>query len=141
MCDFSEYGGRSEEWVEVEKGLPFLKPPGYGQAAIEARDTRNKLRQELAVKEMQPFAGKLDIRDHKITARDGYALEARSYRPMAIAENKQATVPVYLHLHGGGFLYGTIASEDACCARIAMNLGITVLNFNYRHTPEFTYPT
>lgn len=141
MCDFSHYGGRSDEWLELEKSLPPMRPPGYGQEAIDARDARNKFRQELSVFEMQAFAGKLDIRNHKIIARDGCALEARSYRPVAVGKHRESAAPVYMHLHGGGFLFGTIASEDALCARIACNLGIIVLNLNYRHTPEFTYPT
>jgi acetyl esterase/lipase len=46
-----------------------------------------------------------------------------------------------MHFHGGGFVFGTLASEDAICARIAVSVGVVVVNVNYRHAPEFTYPT
>jgi acetyl esterase/lipase len=32
-------------------------------------------------------------------------------------------------------------SEDGICARIAVNTGVVALNVNYRHTPEYGYPT
>jgi acetyl esterase/lipase len=45
-----------------------------------------------------------------------------------------------MHFHGGGFHVGTLASEDGICARIVVETGVLVLNVNYRHTPEHTYP-
>lgn len=32
-------------------------------------------------------------------------------------------------------------SEDATCAKIAINTGVVVVHANYRHTPEFKFPT
>jgi acetyl esterase/lipase len=58
-------------------------------------------------------------------------------------------LPVYIHLHGGGFLFGTLSSEDSICSRIVIALAekdtaplpVVVVNVNYRHTPEHRYPT
>ncbi|KAF3761188.1 hypothetical protein M406DRAFT_358509 [Cryphonectria parasitica EP155] len=138
MCDFSKYGGRSEEWLAVEAGLP-LSSVVTGQAVLERRALVNKGREEIAARVMESLSGKVRTYDHSIPTRDGQQLEARSYRStLAGSEGKS---PVYMHLHGGGFLFGTLASEDAICARIAINTGVVVVNVNYRHTPEFTYPT
>ena len=49
-------------------------------------------------------------------------------------------LPIYMHFHGGGFLFGTLSSEDAICSRLAVNTHVVVINVNYRHTPEYTYP-
>ena len=50
-----------------------------------------------------------------------------------------------MHLHGGGYLFGTLSSEDAICAgpaiRTAAQMPTVVLNLNYRHTLEYVYPT
>lgn len=49
-------------------------------------------------------------------------------------------LPVYLHYHGGGFLYGSLSSEDIGCARIANSSPVIVVNVCYRHTPQVPYP-
>lgn len=83
------------------------------------------------------------LKDHTIPARDGSTLSARSYRPTNLTPTQR--LPIYLSLHGGGFLFGTLDSEDAANARIVKTLSpslpLVVLNVNYRHTPEYTYPT
>lgn len=140
MCDFSEYGGKSDEWLAVEASQP---PPVMGhdlslQALLELRKQVNKGREEIAARDMKALAEKVETHDHAIPARDGQALEARTYRPVSQGQQK---LPVYIHLHGGGFLFGTLDSENAICAHIAVNCNVVVLNVNYRHTPEFTYPT
>lgn len=55
------------------------------------------------------------------------------------------SLPVYIHLHGGGFLFGTLSSEDATCSRIVVSQAekgdpLIVFSINYRHTPEHCYP-
>lgn len=47
-----------------------------------------------------------------------------------------------MYFHGGGFVFGTLDSEDAFCSRIIhAGLDVVVVNVCYRHTPEHTYPT
>jgi acetyl esterase/lipase len=50
-------------------------------------------------------------------------------------------LPVYVYFHGGGFIWGTIQSEDATCSRIVAAMPIIVVNVWYRHTPQHLYPT
>jgi acetyl esterase/lipase len=86
-------------------------------------------------------ASKVAIQDHFIPARDGYQIEARTYRSLVSPAAADEKLPVYMHFHGGGFLYGSLQSEDPLCSIVALMLNILVLHINYRHTPEYTYPT
>ncbi|KFY38642.1 hypothetical protein V494_04273 [Pseudogymnoascus sp. VKM F-4513 (FW-928)] len=136
MCDFSSYGGPSDEWLAVEASLP---PPVANQTVPEMILNANKGREAIASKAMVSLSPKVHIRDHSVQTRDGYSLEMRSYRPLSVSALE--LLPVYMHFHGGGFVFGTLASEDAICARIAVSVNVVVVNVNYRHAPEFTYPT
>jgi acetyl esterase/lipase len=135
MCDFSSYGGPSDEWRLIEASLP---PPVILELSEKKRVT-NAGREAIAAAEMKQLSSQVLIQDYSIPTRDESAIEGRSYRPVDARETEK--LPVYIHLHGGGFLFGTLASEDAICARIAINSRVVVLNINYRHTPEFSYPT
>lgn len=139
MCDFSQYGGASEEWLEFEKTLPSrtfdlsLDPNDLKRIVNEGRE------QKAAAIMDGSLASKVRIQDHSILARDGSTIEARSYRP--VSKGAGEILPVYLHFHGGGFVFGTIKAEDATCASIASNIEVVVVHVNYRHTPEYTFPT
>lgn len=103
------------------------------------REYMNFGREQRSADEMKPWAPLVQIKDHSIPTRDQSTIEARSYRPVD-ADTKE-TPSVLLYLHGGGFLTGTVDSEDATCSRLAVNSNVIVLNVCYRHTPEHTYPT
>ncbi|CAI7622585.1 unnamed protein product [Penicillium discolor] len=135
MCDFSKYGIPSEEWLHVEATLP----PAKEQNLTELKRTANEGREAVARKGMTEFSTKVSTQDHSISGRDGYKLEARSYRPISASPTEN--LPIYMHFHGGGFMFGTLSSEDAICSRLAVNTQVVVVNVNYRHTPEYTYPT
>ncbi|CAI0643180.1 unnamed protein product [Colletotrichum noveboracense] len=135
MCDFSQYGGPSDEWLAVEAGLP---PAPAELSVAERKSTTNKVREEMSLEAMKTMAGHVIVRNWTIPTRDGSTIEGRSYRPKAAGEGP---LPVYLYLHGGGFLFGTINSEDAACSRIAISTSVLVVSVNYRHTPDFIYPT
>ncbi|CAI4212643.1 unnamed protein product [Parascedosporium putredinis] len=113
MADFSCYGGVSDEWLAVEAAAPRLPAD---MPILERRQL-----------------------DHAIATRDGQTIEGRTYRPASVPADE--ILPLYIHFHGGGYFFGTLASEDAICARIALGARVIVLNVNYRHTPEYTYPT
>lgn len=136
MCDFSSYGGPSDEWLAVEADLPAPVP---NQTVSEMTLIANQGREAIASKAMVSLSPQVHTRDHSVKARDGHSLEVRSYRPSSVAVSE--ILPIYMHFHGGGFVFGTLASEDAICARIAVSVGVVVVNVNYRHAPEFPYPT
>lgn len=114
-------------------------PEPKEQTLADLKTTTNLGRETAAQRDMKEFSGKVSMRNWSIPARDGYHLEARSYRLATVSPTQ--TLPIYIHFHGGGFLFGTLSSEDAICSRLAINSGTVVVNVNYRHTPEHTYPT
>ena len=142
--DFSQYGGPSKEWLAVEAALPPVPP---GLSIIQKRDAANASREASSAQAMATLGDQVELIDVSIPARDGFALQGRLYWPRILP--KAARPALYLHLHGGGYLFGTLASEDSVCSQIALNTtaksldkgGVVVLNLNYRHTPEYVYPT
>ncbi|KAL4951348.1 Alpha/Beta hydrolase protein [Aspergillus filifer] len=141
--DFSEYTGPSEEWIAVERELPTSTPD---LTTEQLKAVTNSGREEVAARELieQGLTEKVTLRDHTIATRDGSSVEARSYRPVGVDSSQR--LPVFVYLHGGGFLFGTLSSEDSACARIVatlaeQNFPVVVVNVNYRHTPEHKYPT
>jgi acetyl esterase/lipase len=82
---------------------------------------------------------KITSKDFQIPTRDGQLIPVRLYRPKSLPD--KILLPVYLFFHGGGFLFGTLNSEDANCGRIVAALNIIVVNVCYRHTPQFKHPT
>lgn len=136
MSDFSCYGGPSEEWAAIQATLPQLPT---GLPVLERKRVTNEGREAVAAEEMKQLASHVHIKDYSIPTRDGSTIEGRSYRPTDVSKTER--IPLYIHLHGGGFLFGTLSSEDAICSRIAIGSKVAVLNVNYRHTPEFLFPT
>jgi len=47
---------------------------------------------------------------------------------------------VYLHLHGGGFVYGSSRLQDDRLERLATGCGVAVVSVEYRLAPEDPYP-
>jgi acetyl esterase/lipase len=136
--DFSQYGGPSEEWLAVQKTLPALTYD-TSMDPKTLRSAVNMEREDQAAAVMVELAAQVQTKDYTIPTRDGSSIEARTY---CSAETHSAEkLPVYVYFHGGGFIFGTLKSEDAACARIAIKTGVIVLNVNYRHTPEHTFPT
>ncbi|KAF4555241.1 Alpha/beta hydrolase fold-containing protein 6 [Elsinoe fawcettii] len=136
MCDFSVYGGSSEEWRMIEETLP---PAPANDDILTLQKATNDGREMVARHEMQDFRRLVVTEDFVIAARDGYEIRARSYKPIALAGSQ--SLPLYLHLHGGGFVFGTLDSEDAICSRIALASLVIVLNVCYRHSPQHKWPT
>lgn len=136
MADFSEYGFPSEEWTAIQ---PTLPPFSKDISLAELKEGTNRGREDVARREMISLASQVLISDHTIPARDNYQLQARCYRAASMGPEK--ILPIYIHFHGGGFCFGTLDSEDAICSRIAIKTNVIVLNVNYRHTPEYGYPT
>ncbi|KAF7563733.1 hypothetical protein G7046_g386 [Stylonectria norvegica] len=137
MCDFSCYGGTSDEWLAVEAGLP--PPDGPEMELSELKRVTNMERDRISAEGMKLLRPQVVIEDYSIPTRDGSFVEARSYRPASLPKGN--TLPLYIHLQGGGFMFGTLSSEDAICSRIALGSHVVALNINYRHTPEHKYPT
>lgn len=63
-------------------------------------------------------------------------VRVRLYQPKATA----APGPALLWIHGGGYVIGSAAQDDAVCRRFADALGATVASVEYRLAPQHPYP-
>ncbi|KAK7998314.1 Spc24-domain-containing protein [Apiospora arundinis] len=143
MSDFSIYGGPSKDWLAVEAEIPAFP---LDVPIPEMKRIINEMRLKRAQDAMAALklTDQVKMQDLTIKARDGYSLELRTYLSAKVAaeeKDQKQKRPTYLHLHGGGFLLGTLDSEDVICSKMALETGALILNLNYRHTPEYTYPT
>lgn len=82
----------------------------------------------------------LSTKNISIPTRDGHSLSCRLYSPDNRATSTELT-PLYIYLHGGGFLFGSIETEDMHCRLLCVNVPCVVMNIDYRHTPEWKFPT
>ncbi|MGO9872827.1 MAG: alpha/beta hydrolase [Acidimicrobiia bacterium] len=78
----------------------------------------------------------LTIDDRMLGRPDGPDVRVRVYRPLGHGERRAGL----LYIHGGGFVIGTIDTEEANAAALARNLGIVVVSVDYRLAPEHPYP-
>jgi acetyl esterase/lipase len=53
----------------------------------------------------------------------------------------QGPFPVHFNYHGGGWVLGGLESEAAWCRSICKNVGIKVIDVDYRMAPEYLFPT
>lgn len=60
----------------------------------------------------------------------------RLFRPVGVT----GQAPALLWIHGGGYVIGRAAQDDALCRRYARELGATVASVEYRLAPEHPYP-
>lgn len=75
--------------------------------------------------------------------RDFQNITARVYKQRT-SDAESTLLPVQLYFHGGGYLFGTVETEDASRARLVASYpspGCIVVSVNYRHTPEYSWPT
>ncbi|KAH6670311.1 lipase [Plectosphaerella plurivora] len=135
--DFSQYGGASDEWRAAEATMTFSSA-SEGFSATDLRARMNANREEASAEAMKRLGPLVRTTDHTIPTRDGATISARSYRPASTSDSD--ILPVFLFYHGGGFLMGTIGTEDATCSALAAAAGVVVLHVCYRHTPEVKYP-
>lgn len=56
------------------------------------------------------------------------------------SEPSEKPYPVYLNMHGGGFVEGDALTMDSFCQKLADRLGILVVNVNYILFPKEKYP-
>lgn len=138
VLDFSQYGGRSNDWIALEKTLPATT----FDTSIDSHTLQSAVNTERSNRSAAVFAElstHVHTKDYSIPTRDGSSIQARTYR--SVKTNSSEKLPVFLYFHGGGFIFGTIESEDAACANTAIKTGVIVLNVNYRHTPQVKFPT
>ncbi len=54
--------------------------------------------------------------------------------------NDEAGLPVCMWFHGGGWIYGSIDSNDANCRELANRAGVIMVSVDYRLSPDHKFP-
>ena len=89
-----------------------------------------------------PLLQRLTVLQNRQTPKDVEVLTlssgagVRLFRPTGVTE----PAPALLWIHGGGYVLGSPAQDDALCRRFARELGITVAAVKYRLAPQNPYP-
>lgn len=143
--DFSKYGYASAQWREFLTTNPGAAQDGFSgnnpSEAIQLQETANQTR-ATAGAELLAKSGldsKVDISTTSVPSRyQHHQIPIRRYTSKGRQGNVAERVLVYFH--GGGFLFGSEATEDSLCAEIALGVGITVLSVIYSHTPQYVHP-
>jgi acetyl esterase len=60
--------------------------------------------------------------------------------PLRVFRPEGAAKGVYLHIHGGGWVFGSADMQDERNERLARHCGLVVVSVEYRLAPEHPYP-
>lgn len=80
----------------------------------------------------------LNIVEQKCPVKDG-EIKIRVYEPEASKKSEKPR-PVFIHYHGGGWVFGNLETSPDFCKRIAIELDTVVFDVDYRLSPEYPYP-
>jgi acetyl esterase len=81
-----------------------------------------------------PVSAELDVRNLSIPVAGG-AIDLRRYIPRTALR-----APIIVHLHGGGWVSGSLQQEDWRCQFMALNARCVVVSVGYRLSPETQFP-
>lgn len=71
-----------------------------------------------------------------ITTREG---ESRFY--IITPKENMEIYPLYINLHGGGFIAPYGKRDTLFCSRVASKIGCKVIDIDYKLSPDYTFPT
>src|SRR4051794_15823916 len=102
-------------------------------ATLPLEQGRRELRRHCRLTGGQQPIG--ETRDVEVPTPAG-PMPARLYVP----QEEAGPSPLLVFLHGGGMMYGDLASHDATCRFLAERAATRVLALDYRLAPEHRYP-
>ncbi|KAH7073059.1 Alpha/Beta hydrolase protein [Paraphoma chrysanthemicola] len=119
----------TDSWLQVEQELGGrLVVHGTAQ---EQRAAFDGMAQATAA-HLPPPSKNLQVTDHDISG-----LRLRTYRSTAASEE---LLPIGIFAHGGGFLWGSLDSEDSFCRALAERVKTVIVSVDYRLSPEHKAP-
>jgi acetyl esterase/lipase len=83
--------------------------------------------------------GSLKITDQKCPVKGG-EITVRVFEPEPHAGKVGKARPVYINFHGGGWVFGGLATDFDFCKRVANETGAVVFDVDYRLAPEYKFP-
>ncbi|KAF7548041.1 hypothetical protein G7Z17_g7310 [Cylindrodendrum hubeiense] len=121
MAEYRHYAVPDPQWVDFPNNLP---PGTIRHGLTRAHDP------------IAPQEG-LDIGEFNVPVRDDASITLRSYRR---ASSGDEALPLFVYMHGGGFVTGGLETDDLTCRAIALETGIAVVSVEYRLAPENKFP-
>lgn len=85
----------------------------------------------------EPVGTGVTWREDRVGAADGRSISVRIYTP---ADGASAPLPAILHIHGGGYVMGSVATNHASNMLLAADVGAVVVSVDYRLAPETAAP-
>ncbi|KAI0354040.1 hypothetical protein OH77DRAFT_1426449 [Trametes cingulata] len=77
------------------------------------------------------------VQDHQVPV-EGGEINVRTYIP---SDSANATFPVMLWTHGGGWVFGNVELDDHWLRILCVDLQTVIVNVDYRLAPEHPFPT
>lgn len=113
--------------LDVVNGLPA---PDYTRPPLElAREMRS------APVMIPPLRHVVAVEVRTVPGKDGHAIPVRIYRPSSPRPH-----PVLVSMHGGGWVRGTLDSDEFRSHFIAYQAQCAVVSVGYRLAPEYPFP-
>ena len=122
---------RTRLLTTVGRRLPRPDPP----TASYLRRVRGELPRPLSRLLLGPVSRGVELVD-RVLPTQRYAVPVRVYRPRGAA----GPLPLVVHLHGGGFVFGNLTGADWLCGQLADRVGAVVVSVDYRLAPEHPAP-
>ncbi len=98
-------------------------------------EANRQLWQSFCLNYNQPCPSTIQVENLTIPL-EGADIPVRIYRPAAGIE----PMPAVVYLHGGGWVLGTLDSNDSIAWGLAEGAGAVVISVDYRLSPEYPYP-
>ena len=114
-----------------------------GPAQYEIPPAELRARQEALQRKPGPEVA--SVSDHLVPGPHGdvpvrvYVPAAPHPSPLPVGEGKER-LPVCMWFHGGGWIYGSIDSNDANCRELANRAGVIMVSVDYRLSPDYKFP-
>lgn len=86
--------------------------------------------------EYESFGDLVKCEDAYITTSEG---ESHFY--IITPKEEKQIYPLYINMHGGGFVIGHGKKDELMCNKIAALVGCKVINIDFKLAPEYPYPT
>ncbi|GMA15143.1 alpha/beta hydrolase (plasmid) [Deinococcus metallilatus] len=118
---------------QLAEALALVEPLPFTLEGLPARRAE-QLRRYLAEAPL-PRPG-MQTEERRIPRTDGSELLLKLYRPA----DGTGVLPALLWFHGGGYVGGTVALDDALCEELARDVPCVVVSAEYRLAPEHPYP-
>ncbi|KAK7682276.1 hypothetical protein QCA50_014479 [Cerrena zonata] len=123
---------------EIAAILAQLPSPPKGSMTIEERRAGFAMAvagMQKGMESLLPNESEYTVEDHAVSV-EGGEIRVRSVVPKGGED-----LPLLVWFHGGGWALGDLDMDDYYLKILSVNVNISILNVEYRLTPEFTFPT